>query len=226
MFDPTRYLSTERRIIRSQLEREDMQKERAAKEILVYQYLSLIGLLILALVLLIAVLQPQTQPHPLANQLLSFGVGLGGSIVAVSIVFIVHKRYGSDAQVTLENSMANSIADMEAVLQEAVNKIFGANFTENEEMLYLNARHTLESKQEEKWKAVRIFAPIGIWQKDTHKSDWLNTVAAYIATPDTGRSYTQLYAIFGLPPIERNGNLKPMDETFSDLNYVKDTLHE
>src|SRR5690606_21622796 len=63
------------------------------------------------------------------------------------------------------------------------------------------------------WQRLRIFAPVGLWEKNEQKGGWLSAVAKSAAEKRVG----SIWGVFGLPPVQRSGKSRPVDDVVRDL---------
>jgi hypothetical protein len=75
------------------------------------------------------------------------------------------------------------------------------------------------------WNKVRIFAPVGLWREDDWKDRWLHAIASYMQRQQqNGSPPTELWAVFGLPPSERGGRMRPDEDVRIDIDRFRSKI--
>jgi hypothetical protein len=112
----------------------------------------------------------------------------------------------------------NELRELKNALMEATEKI-------GRPPIYPTRKATLDASivalERSPWEKMRIFAPVGLWQKDDDKKHWLEAIAKHAGA----KRVREVWAVFGLPPISRYGNERTPNEISEDLEYMRKILN-
>lgn len=77
-----------------------------------------------------------------------------------------------------------------------------------------------DSSHHDKWTKVRLFAPVGLWGRDSLKKGWLTELVQWVCSSSS--EPREAWCVYGLPPAEGEG--RSIDEVRRDLEYARELM--
>jgi hypothetical protein len=167
---------------------------------------------ILVLGIALFLLQFLIQDESVKNLILN----LGSEFIGVFLIFyFVKQTFGFDTEEQRQLQQEYFLTELRNTLERQAAReltIYPSRMS-----MYDSLIGTLKSDH---WKKVRIFAPVGFWRKDELKQKWLE---ALVESARTEKVET-IWAVFGLPPLQKDGKLLQKSQVMKNLEYVEQRL--
>lgn len=122
-----------------------------------------------------------------------------------------------DISTQIKGDISNSISALDLAISEAPDKLTNIYPYNERDKLYDAAIATLKSK---KWYQVSIYSPVGVWEDNQKKKDWLEAVAKEARKGNVAN----VEGIFGLMPLTNNRGRKSDEEFQMELERAKEAL--
>jgi hypothetical protein len=170
--------------------------------------------LIFVLAIVLFLLQFVIQDGPTRNLFLNLSSELIG---AALIFFLVKQAFGYDPEEQRQRQQEHFLTQLSNILTQQATR---------ELTVYPSRRSIYDSLinmlKGDHWKKVRIFAPVGLWREDELKKKWLEALAQSART----EKVETVWAIWGLPPLQKDGKALPKNQVVKNLEYMKQMLEQ
>ena len=143
---------------------------------------------------------------------------LSAELLGVAFLFfLVNQFFQYDPEGESQRQLNLHISKMGELLEKATDKMTSFQIFPTRKATLDSSVAALEKNQ---WERMRVFAPVGLWEKDENKTQWLEAIAKHAKT----KRVREVWGVFGLPPITRYGTTRPFDDVVQDLKHTRKLL--
>lgn len=145
-------------------------------------------------------------------------LNIGAGMVGVSIVFIVvDQLFLWTPQKDKEKQLEEKVVRATQLLEDAKLAMTDIQLYPTRSAVYEAGCLALKKYQ---WQRLRIFAPVGLWEKSETKKEWLRVVACHARK----KNVKSVWGVFGLPPKERKNDPISYEQVIDNLIQARIAL--